>query len=38
VDLTKGETGIFEVVGIASGGGVSHVSEFAIVTVGTHVE
>ena len=34
-DLTEGEPGIFKVVGVASGGGVAHVSEFALDAVGT---
>jgi hypothetical protein len=35
-DLTEGKPGIFEVVGVASGGGVAHVGEFALGAVGTH--
>jgi hypothetical protein len=35
-DLTEGEPGILEVVGVASGGGVAHVGEFALGAVWTH--
>ena len=36
--LTKCETGILKIVGIASCRRVPHVSEFALVAVGTHFE
>lgn len=38
VHLTESEARVFEIVRIASGCGVSHMSEFALSTVGAHVE
>jgi hypothetical protein len=38
VDLAKGETVVFKVVGVAGSCGVPHVCEFALVPVRTHVE
>jgi len=35
-DLTEGEPGIFEVIGVASGGGVAYMGEFMLGVVGTH--
>ncbi len=35
-DSTDGKPGVFEVVGVAGGGGVAHVGEFALGAVGTH--
>ena len=38
VDLTEGEARVLEIVGIASGSGISHMGEFAFGTVRAHVE
>lgn len=36
--LTEREAGVFEVVRVAGGGGVTHVGEFALVALGAHVQ
>ena len=38
VHLAKGEPIVFKVVGVAGGGGVPHVREFALVPVRTHLQ
>jgi hypothetical protein len=37
VDLTEGEPRVFKVVGIASSGGITHVSEFTFCAERAHV-
>lgn len=38
MDLTESEARVFEVVRVTGSGGVAHVCEFALVTLGTHVQ